>query len=269
MAIHVGAAPESRPVFSLAWHEFCYHLTRYRRTWRGTVVISVVNPLLFLVAIGVGLGKVVVAQPSGLQGASYLAFFAPGMLAAASMQNGIIEASWPVAVATTRSGSYRVAVSTPLAPAEILLGHALYIALRIAMSAAAFVVVMTLFDASKSVLVVLAVPAALLAGLAFAMPTAAWAVTLPTPKPVSTLFKWVVMPLYLFSGTFFPISHMPFVLRLLAYVTPLWHGVELCRSLSLGTATWSSAALHVCYLAVLAGIGFVAAVRTYRRRLYV
>src|SRR5882757_7830578 len=79
----------------LGRHEFAYRLQRYRRTWRGTVDISVVNPLLFLVAIGVGLGHVVSHQAS-LDGVSYLSFFAPGMLAAAAMQNGIVESGFPV-----------------------------------------------------------------------------------------------------------------------------------------------------------------------------
>jgi lipooligosaccharide transport system permease protein len=254
---------------ALAWHEFLYHVRRYRRTWRGTVVISVVNPLLFLIAMGAGLGRVVDSHPSGLQGASYLAFFAPGMLAAAAMQNGIIEAGFPVAAAVTRRGNYRVAAATPLAPTEIMLGHLLFMALRIVMSAAAFVVVMVAFGAAKSPLVALTLPAALLTGLAFSAPTAAWAVTLKGPEAVSTLFKWVVMPLYLFSGTFFPINHMPFALRLLAYVTPLWHGVDLCRSLSTGTASWGMAMVHVGYLSAFVVVGLVACTKTYRRRLYV
>jgi len=269
MAALSHPVPERRATFALAWHEFRYHLTRYRRTWRGTFVISVVNPLLFLVAIGIGLGKVADPHPAGLGGVSYLAFFAPGMLAAAAMQNGIVVSSFPVAFSVTRGGSYRVAVTTPLAPSDILLGHALYMAQQVAMSAATFLVVMVAFGAAASPLVVLTVPVAALIGMAFAMPTAAWAITLSNPRTVSTLFKWVVMPLYLFSGTFFPVSHMPFVLRLLAYVTPLWHGVELCRRLSLGTASWAAALTHVAYLLALATIGFVVATRNYRRRLHV
>jgi lipooligosaccharide transport system permease protein len=262
-------APGSRVVFSLARHELYYRMIRYSRTWRGTVVISLVNPLLFLIGIGVGLGKVVQPHPAGLQAAGYLAFFAPGMLAASSMQNGIVESAYPVTIATTKGGSYRVAVATPLSSTEILIGHAVYMAMRIAMSAAAFLIVMAAFGAQQSALVVLAVPAALLTGMAFAMPTAAWAVTLERPDTLFAIFKWVVMPLYLFSGTFFPISHMPLALRLLAYVTPLWHGVDLCRSLSLGTLTWGSALLHVGYLGALCVVGFLLATRTYRRRLYV
>ena len=79
-----------------------------------------------------------------------------------------------------------------------------------------------------------------------------------------------MMPLMLFSGTFFPLSQLPGWLRLLAYATPLWHGVDLCRMLSLGrTSTCPGALIHVAYLAALAGVGIWAGARTYRRRLYV
>jgi lipooligosaccharide transport system permease protein len=76
------------------------------------------------------------------------------------------------------------------------------------------------------------------------------------------------MPLYLFSGTFFPVTQLPLGLRALAYATPLWHGVDLCRTLSLGTATWGGCAVHIVYLSAVVAIGAFVARHTYRRRLY-
>lgn len=251
----------------LGRHEFAYRLQRYRRTWRGTVVISVVNPMLFLIAVGVGLGHVV-SHPASLHGVSYLAFFAPGMLAASAMQNGIVDSGWPVSHGVSKGGSYRVAITTPLESTDIMLGHMLFMALQIALSAAAFVAVMAAFGAAKSWDVLLSVPAAALTGLAFATPTSAFAATVSSPKVVGNLFKWVVMPLYLFSGTFFPVTQLPLALRALAYATPLWHGVDLCRTLSLGTATWGRCAMDVGYLSAVTILGIVLARRTYRRRLY-
>jgi Nod factor-specific ABC transporter NodJ protein len=260
-------SPEPAVGTFLGRHEFAYRLQRYRRTWRGTVVISIVNPLLFLIAIGVGLGHVV-SHPASLNGVSYLAFFAPGMLAAAGMQNGIVESGFPVSQGVGPGGSYRVAITTPLESTDIMIGHILFMAMKIAMSAAAFVAVMVAFGAATSALVILTVPAATLTGLAFATPTAAFAATVSSPKVVGNLFKWVVMPLYLFSGTFFPVSQLPLLLRALAYETPLWHGVDLCRTLSLGTATWGRCAIDVGYLVAVIVFGIVWARHTYRRRLY-
>jgi lipooligosaccharide transport system permease protein len=247
---------------------FGYWMLHYRRQWKGTIVISVANPLLFLIAIGAGLGQLISPNSDALYGVSYLAFFAPGMLAAAAMQNGVIESAFPVSVSRMGGGSYRVAAATPLEPTDILYGHLLFMAVRIAMSAAAFLAVMLAIDGVHSPLVALTLPAAALTGLAFATPVSAWAVTLPNPDPVSNLFKWVVMPLYLFSGTFFAIEQLPAGLRVFAYVSPLWHGVDLCRTLSLGTATWALSLLHVAYLTTLTAVGLLLARRSYRRHLH-
>lgn len=263
--LSIGPDPSIRPF--LGRYEFAYRLQRYRRTWRGTVVISVLNPLLFLIAVGVGLGHVV-SHPASLHGVSYLQFFAPGMLAAGSMQNGIVDSGWPVSHGVSKSGSYRVAITTPLESTDIMIGHILFMALQIALSAVAFVAVMVAFGAAHSWLVVFTVPAATLTGLAFATPTSAFAATVSSPKVVGNLFKWVVMPLYLFSGTFFPVAQLPLALRALAYATPLWHGVDLCRTLSLGTATWGRCAMNVGYLSAVTILGIVIARRTFRRRLY-
>ena len=79
-----------------ALREFEHWWRHYRKLWRGTIVISVANPLLFLIAVGAGLGSLIGPDPARLGGVEYLAFFAPGMLAAASMQNGIVESAFPV-----------------------------------------------------------------------------------------------------------------------------------------------------------------------------
>jgi len=97
-----------------ALREFEHRWRHYRKLWRGSIVISVANPLLFLIAIGAGLGALIAPDPSRLGGVEYLAFFAPGMLAAASMQNGIVESAFPVSRSTMADGSYR-GVSVPIA----------------------------------------------------------------------------------------------------------------------------------------------------------
>jgi lipooligosaccharide transport system permease protein len=249
----------------MAGREFRYWWTHYLRNWRGSVVISVANPLLFLVAIGAGLGRLV--PPTG-SGVTYLAFFAPGMLAAASMQNGIVESSFPVSRANSTGGSYQVAAASPLEPVDILAGHMLFMTVRVAMSAVAFFAVMAAFGTVTWPWGLLTVPAAVLTGLAFSAPAAAWAVTVRDPGRIGELFKWVVMPLYLFSGTFFAVEQMPAALRPIAYASPLWHGADLCRSLTLGTATWARSTLHIGYLLACVLIGLWWARRTYPRNLH-
>ncbi|MFJ1598425.1 ABC transporter permease [Streptomyces sp. NPDC088261] len=252
-----------------ALRELSYWLHLWRRTWRGTVVISVANPLLFLTGIGVGLGQLVGdhADPA-LHGGSYLAFLTPGLLAAASMQNAFVDSAGPVHESVRPGGHYRAAAATPLRPADILYGHLLYILVRLTVGAALFTAVATVFGAVDPARAPAVVPAAVLAGFAFAAPIAAWAVTVDRQARLMALFRFVIMPLYMFSGAFFPLSQLPDRLEPLAYLSPLWHGVELCRALALGTATPGGTALHTGVLAALTAAGVLLARRRYHRRLH-
>jgi lipooligosaccharide transport system permease protein len=251
------------------WREFSHWLLRYRRTWRGTIVISVANPLLFLLGIGAGLGHLVDKHaPVAIGGVSYLAFFAPGLLAASAMQTGFIESAGRVAMAAGFDGSYRSAVTTPLGPTQIMGGHLLFMAFRIASSSAAFVVVMLGFGVTNGWRALGVLVAATLTGFAFAAPSAAWAVTLRQTQRINSVFRFVIIPMYLFSGTFFAVAELPHWLRPLAYVLPLYHGAQLCRTLSLGTATPAGTALHVGVLLALTLAGLAVARVTYRRRLH-
>ncbi len=265
-----GEAPAGPASWSYAVREFRYWMTNYRRTWRGTVYSSVLNPLLYLGAIGIGLGTLVNKHGSAkLGGISYLAFLAPGLLAAAAMETGIGESTYPVLGSVKWRRTYYAAASTPLRPADLFHGHLLFTTVRLVMNCAVFIAVMAAFGAARSAWVLAALPAAVLAGLAFATPIEAWAITVLKDTSFAMIFRFGMIPLFLFSGTFFPIGLLPAWARPIAYVTPLWHGVALCRSLSLGTATPGGTLLHVGYLAALAGAGMIVGNRTYRRRLYV
>ena len=267
-AATAAAVPASR--WSFAVREFRHWMTNYRRTWRGTIYSSVLNPLLYLSAIGVALGTLVNKHsPAALGGVSYIAFLAPGLLAAAAMETGIGESTYPVLGSVKWRRTYYAAAATPLRPSDLLHGHLLFTTLRLAMNCAIFIAVMTAFGAVRSPWVIAALPAAVLTGLAFATPIEAWAITVRKDTSFALIFRFGLIPLFLFSGTFFPVSQLPGWAQPIAYVTPLWHGVVLCRSLSLGTVTPGGALLHVSYLAALAGAGIVAGHRTYRRRLYV
>jgi lipooligosaccharide transport system permease protein len=255
---------------TFALRGFRFWLTNYRRTWRGSIYSSVLNPVLYLGAIGLGLGALVNAHHSGgLGGVSYLMFLAPGLLAAAAMMTAVGESTYPVLASVKWLKTYQAAAATPLRPADIFHGHLLFTAMRLAMNSSIFVVVITAFGAVRSPWVIAALPVAVLTGIAFAAPIDAYAVTRNKDQSFATLFRFGINPLFLFSGTFFPVTQLPEWIRPLAYVTPLWHGVALCRSLSLGTATPGAALGHVAYLAGLAAIGVAVGRRNYRRRLYV
>lgn len=252
-----------------ALREFGYWLHRYRRTWRGTVVISLANPLLFLAALGAGLGKLVDHGGSGyLHGSSYVSFFAPGLLAAMAMQTGYIEAAGPVLQSARPRGNYRAAAATSMRPVDILGGHLMFMAFRVALSALAFTAVVAAFGIVGPLHGLLLVPAALVTGMAFAAPMAAWSITVTRPARLNGVYRFVVMPLYMFSGTFFSSSQLPGWLHRIIACTPLYQGIELCRSVVAGTATPASSTVHAGYLVALALLGYLAARRTFTRVLH-
>jgi lipooligosaccharide transport system permease protein len=245
-------------------------LTVYRRTWRSSIWSSVLGPLFYLGAMGFGLGSLIDSHGTArLGGVPYLAFVAPAILATQAMNTAMGESSFPVFGSVKWNKIYIAAQATPLRPADIFRGHLLFIMGRITMNSVVFVLVMWAFGATRSAWVAAALLVAVLTGAAFAAPVAAWAVTLRHESPFNYLFRFGMIPMMLFSGTFFPVSQLPGWLRPVAYATPLWHGVALCRSLSLGSVDAGSAAIHVGYLAALAGLGLWAGSRTYTRRLYV
>jgi len=250
---------------SYAIRTYEYWLTSYRRVYRGTLASSVLNPVLYLAALGVGLGKIVNngAHPLGIP---YADFVAPGMLAAVGMQVAAVESSFPVRSAIHWTRQYYAMLATPLRIPHLVAGHLLYVSTRVAISSALYLSVLAAFGTIHSPLAILAWPSVVLVGLAFAAPisaASAWA----DREIFNPLFRFAITPMFLFSGTFFPITRLPHGVRALAYATPLWHGVDLVRSLTLGTATAGRSALHVAYLLVFAAVGVVLARRAHAKRL--
>ena len=255
---------------ALSIRAFRCWMVMYRRTWRSSVWSSVLGPLFYLGAMGYGLGSLVDKNGTApLGGVPYVEFVAPAVLAVQAMNSGLSNALYPVFGGIHWNRIYLAARATVLRPGDIFRGHLLFITLRITMNSACFVVLMAAFGLIRSPWAVLLLPASMLTGLAFATPCAAWAVTLDNQTPMNYPIRFGAVPLMLFSGTFFPIGQLPGWIRPVAYATPLWHGVALCRALSLGTMDAGSAAINVGYLAAVAAIGLMLGGRAYRRRLYV
>ncbi len=240
----------------------------YRRIWRGSVFTSFLQPTLFLLAMGLGLGAMVDAGGAALpDGATYAQFLAPGLLAASAMQAATFESTYPVLGKMVWFRNYEAITATPMRVRDLVLGELAWMAIRLTTTAAAFVAVMIGFGIPRSPLVILAIPAAVLTGLAFAAPIVAYAATLKSSNTFNVLFRFVITPLFLFSGVFFPVSRLPRPLELAAWLTPLFHGVELVRGLALDALTpwWP---VHVAFLGALVAAGCTIAQRTFRRRLY-
>lgn len=237
----------------------------YRRTFRASLFSSFLTPVLFLAAMGVGLGTYV--NPSSnpaLGGVSYLAFLAPGLLASTCMQSAAFEATFPIMAGLLWSRVFHAMHATPISARDVALGNLVWIAVRMVLVATVFTAVVVAFGAATSPLIVLAIPAAALTGMAFATPIAAFAATQRTPEKFNAIFRFGITPLFLFSGTFYPVESLPSFIQPLAWITPLYHGVALARGLSLGTIG-QAPGLAMIHLAVLIGftvVGTVLAVRT-------
>jgi lipooligosaccharide transport system permease protein len=244
------------------------NLLVYRRIWRGSVFMTFLQPTLYLASMGLGLGALVDRGGSALPGSvPYLAFLAPGLLAATCMQTASFESSFPISGRMTWQRNYDAIAGTPMRVVDIVLGELAWVALRVLMVATAFTAVLMAFGAARTPLVIAAIPAAVLTGLAFSAPIMAFAATLKKGGNFNALFRFVITPLFLFSGVFFPIARLPERLQQVAVLTPLFHGVELTRGLALHTLTWPAAAVHIAYLGLLFAAGTAAAVWTFTRKL--
>ncbi len=246
-----------------------YWLLRNRRYWRTQLSAMTVGPVLYLAALGLGVGSLVDDNvgADGVQGVDYLAFIAPGLLAVTAMQQGFEESSWPVIGALRWWGSYPAQQVTSLRTRDVLTGHLLYVTVKLTAAITVFAAIAALFGAFDSAWVLAAVPASVLCGVAHAAPIAAFSITRRVEMSIAAFYRFVILPTSLFSGAFFPISQLPAGLEQVAYVTPLWHGVDLCRDLALGEATFAASLGHVAYLALWAVGGYLLALRLYARRL--
>ena len=240
----------------------------YKRTWRGTVITTWLRPILFLLAMGVGLGTLIDrSADQALGGAGYLAFLAPGLMAASAMQTAITDSSWPVRTGIKWRKHFWAQISTPVTPDDILNGLMIWVLIRLVFVSVAFAVVMWAFGAAPLERGFLAVPAAVLCGMAFASPMAFLASWFKEDSTMIALFRFSLIPLFLFSGAFFPIDRLPDFLEPLALVSPVWHGVDLCRSITLGTPLTLPLWTEVGFLVLVTAVGWWAAIRQLRKTL--
>lgn len=243
----------------------------YRRTWRGSVFTSFVTPILYLGAMGAGLGALVDRGQSDL-GVPYLTFIATGMLAATAMQTGAGEGTYPVMAGIKWRKNFYAAISTPLGPENIVYGRLIFGAFRFTFVLGVFALISVAFGALELAPALLSVLPAVLTGLAFMSAVTAWTVTRENEVALSSLFRFGIVPMFLFSGTFFPIDQLPEAIRPVAYATPLFHGVELVRKIGLpdagpGIVTSIPVWVHLLYLVAMTVSGVALAARFLDRRL--
>jgi lipooligosaccharide transport system permease protein len=249
-----------------------HHWTWYRRNWRATAVSSILQPLLFLLAFGVGFGALIdgtgrAAQATG--GLDYLVWLAPALLCVSAVQTAVFDSTYPVLSGFKWQRFYLAMTATPISPGQVLAGHLVWTTLKIGGSGAVYVVIIAAFGGVRSPGIVVALLAAMLAGTAVAASVTAFTAGVEDEGTAfSVLFRLVLIPMTLFSGTFFPVDRLPGWVQPVTWVSPLWHGTELARAAALGRWVPLPALGHVAFLGALAAVGSVVAAGRFRRRLH-
>ncbi|SDP53964.1 ABC transporter permease [Lentzea jiangxiensis] len=249
-----------------SWFGFEKTWTWYRRNWRATAVSSFLTPVLFLLALGLGFGSQV-QSTALIGGVPYLQYLAPALIVVTAVQGATFESTYPVMSQFMWQKSFVAMVATPITPAQVLYSQVMWIGSQLLLRAGVFVGIAALLGAAAGPGILLAIPLATLAGLAFGAPLVAYSATLDKPDAFTNIFRFVLMPMTLFTGAFFPVSQLPDWLLPLVWLTPAWHGIELARGATFGTLGVLPALGHIAYLGVLVAVGIALGVKFFHRRL--
>ncbi|MFL5982878.1 MAG: ABC transporter permease [Gaiellaceae bacterium] len=234
------------------------NLMVYRRAWM-IIFSGVFEPLFYLFSLGIGLGHFVGKVPGpGGELVDYASFIAPALLASAAMNGAIYDSSnvfWKIKYQKT----YDAVLSTPVGPADVVVGETAWALFRGFLYAISFLVVAAVLGLIESPWAILSLPGALLIGFAFAGLGVA-AITYFRTWQDFELLALVQLPMFLFSATFFPISTYPDAIQWVVRFSPLYHAIELLRALNFGTVGWAQA-VNIAYLLVLGLVGVYIAQR--------
>jgi lipooligosaccharide transport system permease protein len=254
---------------SLAPRMIDYWAITYKRTYKASLISSFLTPLLYILAMGVLLGGFIEGDPAKLEGATtYLAFVAPGMVAAQTMTTVFGHTTYMLMGMIKWNKIHDGMLATPLGVPDLIASHLGFVVFRVGLVTGVFMLVMAPFGVFESVTgTIAAFFVQLLLGLAFGACVYAFTAGLKDESAFSLLFRFGLIPMFLFSGAFFPVSNLSPVLEKLAQATPLWQGVNLTRMLVLGQVDAGMATFNVAYLLVMSAVGWWWANRRLTRRL--
>jgi lipooligosaccharide transport system permease protein len=242
------------------------NLLVYSKTWKISFVPPLLEPLFYLAAFGIGLGKLVGALAYGGKYTNYTAYIAPALIAINIMQSAFFENTFSSFVRMYYQKTFDAMLATPLTIDEVITGEILWGATKSVIGTALMMVVVTLFGLLHYPYAILLLPAAFLGGLAFACAGMICTAIVPTIETFNLPTFLFITPMFLFSGTFFPLDNLPGLAQLVARTLPLTHLVELCRSLALGRLS-ASTLTAVAYLFIWSVVLFPLALVGMRRRL--
>jgi lipooligosaccharide transport system permease protein len=257
----------STPAAIRVWES---HFTLYRTIWRSNVMGAVLQPFLYLLGMGLGVGALVDQGDSAaalLDGLTYFEYLAPGLLATTAMMISAQESLWPVLGGFKWQRTFHAQAASPLSPGEITAGLVMWQLTRALISVSGVAIVLACFDATRSPGLLLAIPFGGLTGVAFAAPISGWSASRTRESSFPTILRFGIIPLFLFGGAFYPVSQLPDWIEPVAKVTPLWHGVELCRGAVHDRLSVADAIVHCAVLTAFALAGWGVARWAFGRRL--
>lgn len=241
------------------------HLTLYRRLFWASAFSSFLLPVLFLVSIGLGVGGYV----DDLDGVTYLQWIVPGVMASTAFQMAVGETTYPVLGDFKWTRGYHAMRATPVRIGDIIAGQVLFMVVRVLPQTVVFLLVVLLFGGLRSWWAVVTPVVCAAVVVASALPVMGFASRIDNDGYFALLFRFVMIPMTLFSGVFFPVAQLPVAAQWLAWASPLWHGVELCRAATLGVwPPWPVWAHVLCLLGWAVAGGWFAW-RGFTRRLAV
>jgi lipooligosaccharide transport system permease protein len=252
-----------------AWY-VAEHRLRTMSKWITSIIgFGLGNPVLYLLAIGLGVGALVNENTGGIAGVDYLTFLAPALLATAAIQAGMDETSFPTLQGFLWGKYFWSMNATQLRPIQIAGGVLIAAFARVVLTVALYLLILLIFGAVSAKAIPALVLCSLLAGLAFAsamLATASYVVE--DDGFFAIVGRFIVGPMFLFSGTFYPLELMPIYLQWIGWVSPLWHATSLGRHFSFGLPVepWLLA-VHFGYLVAIAAVGLVLAGRKFEERL--
>jgi ABC-type multidrug transport system permease subunit len=282
----VNRATDAEPIESLAdqairetaksrrwgsWY-IAEHRFRVMRAYSQTVLLTAIgNPLLYLYALGVGLATLVDSNlgEESVEGVSYLAFVAPALLCSAALMVAGEEFSYPMLLGYKWNPTFFGMNATPIQPAQIVNGIVISVTARMFVTCGCFYLFMLLFGAISSPIGFLVVFSSVLTGVGFGAVLMGYVSTLTEDTgQIAMVMRFVILPMTLFSGTFYPLGVLPVYLQWIGWISPLWHGTELSRIFAYGMSEpiWLTV-VHVAYLVGLLAFGWIWAQRVAVKRL--
>lgn len=223
-----------RPDLSpLVWRVFKRHFTVFRKTWKVNLSFNFFEPLFYLGALGFGLGAYV--QP--MDGVPYLNYLAPGLIASSAMFATAYECTYGTFIRMEFQKTYHAIIATPAGIDDVVMADMLFGALKAVLYGAVILLVVSVLGLVTSPWALLIPPVLGLSGLLFAAIAMTWTGLVPNIDSFNYFFSLIITPLFLFSGVFFPLTGMPPAVQKIAWISPLYHLVNLTRSLAIGNTS--------------------------------